>query len=65
MQNVTFSQKERADHAGKIMSGPFSTTFKKRDHFTPSYRVYRDPPGMSGYRRVAVRILTITQLLTC
>lgn len=46
-------RKERADHAGKIMSGPFSTTFKKRDHFTPNYRVYRDPLGMSGYKRVA------------
>jgi len=43
--------KERQNHANRIQSGPFSITFPKRDHFTPNYRVYRDPPGMSGYRK--------------
>jgi hypothetical protein len=40
--------KERMEHAKKIRSGAFYNTFKKRDHFTPNYRVYRDPPGMSS-----------------
>jgi hypothetical protein len=40
--------KERRDHVGKIRSGPFYNTFKKRDHFTVNYRLYRNPPGMSS-----------------
>lgn len=36
---------ERKQHAGKIKDGAFYTTFKKRDHFTPNLRLYRDPPG--------------------
>jgi hypothetical protein len=42
--------KERANHANRIISGPFQTTYPKRDHFTSNIRVYRDPPGMSGRR---------------
>jgi len=39
---------ERKDHAARIQSGAFFTTFKKRDHFTPNMHVYRDPPNMKS-----------------
>lgn len=42
---------ERKEHAGKIRSGAFFTTFKKRDHFTPNMFVYRDPAGMTATKR--------------
>jgi len=37
---------ERREHSNKVRSGPFFTTFQKRDHFTSNIRLYRDPPGM-------------------
>jgi len=41
---------ERKEHWGKIQSGPFFTTYPKRDHFTPNIQVYRDPPGLNSKR---------------
>jgi len=41
---------ERQQHRAKFMSGPFQLTYKKRDHFTPNYKVYRTPNGHTGYR---------------
>jgi len=47
---AAMSSKERKDHWAKIHSGAFYTTYPKRDHFTPNYRVFKNPNGMNGYR---------------
>jgi len=44
------SSMERQQHKDKFVNGPFQLTYKKRDHFTPSYKVYRTPNGMHGNR---------------
>lgn len=44
------SSMERRQHREKFKSGPFQLTYKKRDHFTPNYKVFRTPAGQHGYR---------------
>jgi len=47
------SSVERREHASKRWNGPFQTTFKKRDHFTCSRKVFHDPDHLQGQQNRA------------